>query len=99
MQDGAAVLDVREPGEFESGHVPDAVHIPLGELGDRLGEVPRGRPIVTYCGSVARSTTAASLLERAGVGPALNLEGGFEAWRKAGNRVAGPRRRPTASTP
>ena len=92
IQDGAAVLDVREPGEFESGHLPEAVHIPLGELASRLGELPRGRPIVTYCGSGARSTTAASLLERAGIGPALNLEGGFGAWRKAGNRVSRMRR-------
>jgi len=88
IQDGAAVLDVREPSEFELGHVPGAVHVPLGELEARLAELPRGRPIVTYCGAGERSTTAASLLERAGIGPVLNLDGGFGAWKQAGNRVA-----------
>ena len=44
----AILLDVREPREYESGHLPGAVHIPLSRLADRLGELDRKRPIVTY---------------------------------------------------
>lgn len=42
------LLDVREPREYEEGHLPGAVHIPLSQLADRLGELDRGRPVVTY---------------------------------------------------
>jgi rhodanese-related sulfurtransferase len=42
------LLDVREPREYEGGHLPGAVHIPLSRLADRLGELDRGRPVVTY---------------------------------------------------
>jgi rhodanese-related sulfurtransferase len=42
------LLDVREPREYEGGHLPGALHIPLSRLADRVGELDRGRPIVTY---------------------------------------------------
>ncbi len=42
------LLDVREPAEFKSGHIPGALHIPLSSLVDRAGEIGRDRPIVTY---------------------------------------------------
>ena len=42
------LLDVREPAEYESGHLPGAVHIPLSRLADRSGELDRDRPVVTY---------------------------------------------------
>jgi hydroxyacylglutathione hydrolase len=86
--EGAQVLDVREPGEFEAGHVEGALHVPLGSLPEQLGRVPRGRPLLTYCGIGERSATAASLLERAGFGPLMSLAGGFQAWKKRGERVA-----------
>jgi glyoxylase-like metal-dependent hydrolase (beta-lactamase superfamily II)/rhodanese-related sulfurtransferase len=86
---GALALDVREPDEFAGEHIPDAIHIPLGELTRRVGEVPDDRPIVTYCGHGERAASAGSLLERAGRQAALNLNGGIEAWRDAGLAVAG----------
>ncbi len=49
-----------------------------------LGTLPAGRPLLVYCASGMRSTTAASLLERAGVGPVVNLKGGYGAWQEAG---------------
>lgn len=82
--DGAAVIDVREPDEYASGHIEGATHLPLGSLAERLDSLPRDRPIVTSCAMGERSTTAASLLERAGFGPLLNLRGGIAAWREAG---------------
>lgn len=76
---GAQLLDVREAGEFESGHAPGAMHIPYEQLERRLGELPRDRQIVVYCASGVRSSLAASILERSGRS-ATNLRGGFNSW-------------------
>ena len=75
---------MREPDEVERGSIAGAVPIPLGDLPMRLDAVPSGRPLLVYCATGMRSTTAASILERAGVGPAVNLRGGYGAWREAG---------------
>jgi rhodanese-related sulfurtransferase/glyoxylase-like metal-dependent hydrolase (beta-lactamase superfamily II) len=85
---GAVALDVRETGEFAEGHLPGALHIPLGDLERRAVELPAGRPIVTYCGHGERSATGLSLLERQGLGPLINLDGGIEAWQAAGHSLA-----------
>lgn len=84
LQDGAAAVDVREPDEYDAGHVPGAIHIPLGQLAERLREVPKNRPVVAYCGVGERSMSAVSLLERAGFEDVINLDGGIEAWKRAG---------------
>jgi hydroxyacylglutathione hydrolase len=83
LDDGAVALDVREPNEFAEGHIEGALHIPLGKLGEQLDHVPRGRPIITYCAHGPRATSALSILERAGIGPLLNLRGGYEVWAKS----------------
>ena len=46
--DPPLLLDVREPAEFHSGHIPGALHIPLSSLADRAGEIERNRPVITY---------------------------------------------------
>jgi glyoxylase-like metal-dependent hydrolase (beta-lactamase superfamily II)/rhodanese-related sulfurtransferase len=84
LRTGAQPLDVREPDEVERGAVAGAATIPLGDLPQRLDAVPTGRPLLVYCASGMRSTTAASILERAGVGPVVNLRGGYGAWRETG---------------
>jgi rhodanese-related sulfurtransferase len=84
VRSGARPLDVREPDEVERGTIAGAVAIPLGDLPQRLETVPTDRPLLVYCASGMRSTTAASILERAGVGPVVNLQGGYGAWREAG---------------
>ncbi len=84
IRDGAAILDVREENEFRSGHIEGAIHVPLGKLEQHIGEIPRDRPIVAYCGHGERSSTALSLLERAGFTEMLNLKGGISAWKNAG---------------
>jgi hydroxyacylglutathione hydrolase len=81
---GAVPLDVREPGELTDGVIPRAIHIPLGEISARKGELPRDVPLIVYCGHGERASSAVSLLERAGVGPLLNLNGGIGGWRDAG---------------
>ena len=88
LVDGALALDVRERNEFESGHIEGAVNLPVGDLATNLDKIPKNCPIVAYCGHGERSSTALSLLERAGIGPTMNLRGGLGAWQEAGNRVA-----------
>lgn len=73
------LLDVREPIEVEEWAYPIGVNIPLGELGDRLDEVPADRTIVVACHSGHRSATAAKALGDAGW-TAENLTGGALAW-------------------
>ena len=83
-QQELVVLDVRARSEWDAGHIPGAVHIPLTELPDRLQELPAGRPIVVHCQAGGRSAIAASLLRASGVSQVANVTGGFEAWTAAG---------------
>lgn len=73
------VLDVREAEEVAEWPFPGARHIPLGELGDRTGELPLDASIVVVCHLGVRSAVAAEALTRAGW-PATSLSGGIEAW-------------------
>jgi adenylyltransferase/sulfurtransferase len=76
------LLDVREPFEVEEWAYPIGVNIPLGELGDRLDEVPSDQTIVVACRSGQRSASAARALSDAGW-TAVNLSGGALAWVEA----------------
>ncbi|HEX9967994.1 MAG TPA: rhodanese-like domain-containing protein [Solirubrobacterales bacterium] len=82
--DGAPlVLDVRRPGEFAEGHIPDSLHIPFGDLPERLGELPRDRPIATICKAGARSGLAASVLQREGFEGVVHVaRGGVGTWER-----------------
>ena len=60
------LLDVRKKEEFESGHLPGAVHIYVGELSENLDKIPTARPITTFCGSGKRAIIAASVLKKHG---------------------------------
>jgi rhodanese-related sulfurtransferase len=82
----AMLLDVRESKEFEGGRLPNAVHIPLSQLGDRAGELAKhaARPVVVYCATGRRSRMAAGPLAKAGFKSVYSLAGGIEAWRKDG---------------
>jgi rhodanese-related sulfurtransferase len=77
------LLDVREQDEWDAGHIEGAQHIPLGELGARLAEVPRDHVVVAVCRSGSRSDRAAKGLRRSGF-EAENLDGGVTAWARAG---------------
>ena len=75
-----AVLDVRRSNEYAGGHVPRARNIPLAELQRRIAELDRDEPLAVICQSGYRSSTAASLLERAGFTDVSNVVGGTTAW-------------------
>ena len=81
------LIDVREPWEWEQGHLPEALHIPLGQLERRAHEVDPCRPVIAYCRGGTRSLTAASILAQLGHGVVYNLAGGIESWRRAGYPV------------
>ncbi|MFP4200777.1 MAG: rhodanese-like domain-containing protein [Clostridia bacterium] len=73
------LIDVRQPEEFELGHIPGAVSSPLGQLDIAARDFDPDRPIVTYCRSGVRGDTAARLLARRGF-QARTLEGGLSSW-------------------
>ena len=78
------VLDVREPAEFASGHLPNARNIPVADLDKRVGDLPAGKPVLVCCASGARSGRALGVLRKAGHEQVFNLDGGVHAWRQAG---------------
>ena len=83
---GATVLDVRNPDEYEAGHVPGAQLIPLPELVARVDEVPAGDPLYVICAVGGRSQKACEHL--AGTGRTVaNVAGGTKAWIEAGHDV------------
>ncbi len=89
-----AVLDVREDEEFTGplGHIPGALHIPLGRLADAVEEVPKDRPVVAVCRAGGRSARATAILGQAGLERIANLAGGMLRWRDQGLLVEGGER-------
>ena len=85
--DGAFLLDVRDPDEFEEGHIPGAVNLPLNEIRTRMEELPRDREISIYCGVGQRAYYATRLLLQNGY-RAKNLAGGIRTYKQiaAANR-------------
>lgn len=86
-RDEVTLIDVRNLTEFEAGHLPGALHIPVGYLPERLAEIPRDKPVVLQCQSGGRSAIAASVLQRLGVTDVVDLVGGFAAWEASGREV------------
>lgn len=82
------LVDVREQWEWSAGRIEEAVHVPLGELIARLGELSDDRPIVMVCRTGARSGDAAEYLRGLGY-DAHNLEGGLKAWAELGLPFSG----------
>jgi rhodanese-related sulfurtransferase len=78
------LLDVREPWEYATGHLPGATLVPLGDLERRLGDVPKDRPILAVCQVGARSLAAAAFLMAAGYKDVTNIDGGTTAWVERG---------------
>lgn len=83
VEDGAFLLDVREPDEWVAGHAAAAAHIPLGQVLARTAEVPGDSTVVVVCRVGGRSNQAAAYLRAQGV-DAVNLAGGMQAWAASG---------------
>ena len=84
--DGHLFVDVREPEEWEEGHIPEAVHIPRGYLESRIEAAApdRAQPIVVYCAGGSRSAFAAKTLEELGYENVTSLAGGYTDWKRNG---------------
>jgi rhodanese-related sulfurtransferase len=82
-RDGFLLLDVREADEWQAGHIDGAVHIALTELGQRLDELDPAQPIVAVCRSGNRSGQVTQALRARGF-DVTNLDGGMQAWARAG---------------
>jgi rhodanese-related sulfurtransferase len=89
LEDGAHIVDVREPHEYEGGHVPGAPLIPVGAVFARREELPKEGALIFTCAVGTRSALACEMAAAGGVAPdrLYNLEGGTEAWIKAGEPV------------
>jgi len=82
------LLDVRQPGEYETEHIPGAKLIPLPGLKDGLSQLDKQKPIIAYCAIGGRSLAAAQLLSGLGFKEIYNLQGGIKAWQ--GQKAVGP---------
>jgi rhodanese-related sulfurtransferase len=86
----AVMLDLREGKDYDGGHVPNAVHIPLSQLASRGGELSKftSRPLIAYCDRGNHSRSAGSALSKLGFADVYTLRGGVRAWVEAGLPIA-----------
>ena len=82
----ALVLDVREQAEFAQSHILNSRGLPLSQLEARIGDIEKfkDKPVIVYCATGNRSSTAAATLRKRGFSSVFNLSGGFAAWQQAG---------------
>ncbi len=85
----AVIIDVREKDEWNAGHIAGAIHIPLSEISNRVGELTKyqNQPVIMQCRSGARSAKAADILTKSGFTNVHNLDGGLNAWQKADLKI------------
>jgi glyoxylase-like metal-dependent hydrolase (beta-lactamase superfamily II)/rhodanese-related sulfurtransferase len=88
--DHVQLVDVRQPGEWEQGHIEGAKSKPLPKLTAMLDDLDRARPVAVHCKSGYRSSIATSLLKREGFTQVMNVIGGFDAWKTVGLPSAHP---------
>ncbi|MPM99809.1 Thiosulfate sulfurtransferase GlpE [bioreactor metagenome] len=77
VESGNVIIDVREPHEYEAGHIKEAKNIPLSELRERLDEIPKDKPVYLHCRSGQRSYNAVLALQNAGYKNVYNITGSF----------------------
>jgi rhodanese-related sulfurtransferase len=86
VPEGAVLLDVREQDEWDAGHAPGALHVPLGDLPARLGDLPDDAELQVLCRAGGRAARAAAWLQQNGY-DAVVVDGGMGAWQDAGRAV------------
>ena len=77
VENNAFIVDVREPKEFEAGHLLNAVNIPLSQLRERMNEIPKDKPVYVHCRSSQRSYNALCALKGKGYKNIVNIMGSF----------------------
>jgi rhodanese-related sulfurtransferase len=84
-REDAVFLDIRDDGEYQGGHIPQAIHIPLKQLPDRVAELHRFKtgPVIAYCRSGTRTSVVSGILRKHGFENVYNLSGGITAWQNA----------------
>ena len=85
----AVIVDVREPGEFKAGHIPNARNIPAGQIKERGKDLEKlkSKPLLLVCQSGSRSAQVSTSLQKEGFGELVALAGGMAAWQQAGMPV------------
>ncbi|MEU8816300.1 rhodanese-like domain-containing protein [Actinoplanes sp. NPDC048796] len=96
VEDGAYLLDVREPDEWAAGHAPGAHHVPMMEIPARVAEVPTDVEVVVVCRSGGRSGQVVSYLMGNGWDNVRNLDGGMKSWEASGREVVNESGQPPA---
>ncbi len=89
-QPDLVVLDVREPSEWDDGHIEGAVNVPMGQAIERMKEIPADRPKAVLCAGGLRSSSVISALLRTGMSGWFNVAGGMREWSKAGYPTVKP---------
>ena len=79
---GLAILDIRTTKEYEAGHIPGAVHVPLSDIGDKVKKLKEDKELMVYCNNGSRSIWAIKRLMGMGYKNLYNLKGGFDAWKR-----------------
>jgi rhodanese-related sulfurtransferase len=82
------LVDVREASEYQSGHIPNAINIPLRTLSHNLNQIPRNRPVVLYCSSGYRSAMGVMTLHLLGYENVQGFPPSFVGWQAAGEAIA-----------
>ena len=88
LPEGRALLDVREQDEWDAGHAPHALHIPMSELANRLGELPEDSALYVVCRMGGRSARVTAYLNANGW-DAVNVDGGMSDWAAQGRPLVG----------
>jgi rhodanese-related sulfurtransferase len=91
---GTTVLDVRQPIEWQQGHIEGAIHIPMPEVPEHLDEIPTDRDVLVVCAVGARSARVVQYLQHQGI-DACNLDGGLVEWQAAGRPLVSDAGGPT----
>ena len=87
QRDDVIILDVREDHEYKAGHIPGAALVPLGQIPNRLDEIPTDKTVIAVCRSGNRSNQATTFLRQQGFENVHNMTGGMNAWSQAGYEI------------
>lgn len=83
LKKGMVLLDVRSNKEYENGHIPGAVHVPLSDIGDKIKKLKKDKDLVVYCRTGNQSIWAIKRLMGMGYKNLYNLKGGYNAWKRS----------------